>query len=156
MTNDRPPQGAPPDADGLADLLQFTRVAFGASASAENFDLEGTMSAEGRGGWIEKGSGEAGRGDIQAPMDRWRTPPEWGVGTHLKHLKNLYVYFWRWATLKVFGAGQYAATGLPDRDLGYPAEPLERLRGLLLAYIGRRIAQLALTGNDLPQAEGQP
>ena len=31
-------------------------------------------------------------------------------------LKNLYVYFWRWATLKVFGSGRFAATGLPDTD----------------------------------------
>ena len=44
--------------------------------------------AEGRGGWIEAGSG----GKLVAPMDRWRPPPEWGVGAHAKHLKNLYVY----------------------------------------------------------------
>ncbi len=68
--------------------------------------------AEGRGGWIEKGAG----GKLVAPLDRWKAPPEWGVGAHGKHLKNLYVYFWRWATLKVFGAGRFAATGLPDED----------------------------------------
>jgi hypothetical protein len=68
--------------------------------------------AEGRGGWIEKGSG----GKLVAPLDRWRPPPEWGVGAHVKHLKNLYIYFWRWATWKVFGAGNYAATGNPDKD----------------------------------------
>jgi hypothetical protein len=68
--------------------------------------------AEGRGGWVEKGSG----GKLVAPLDRWRPPPGWGVGAHLKHLKNLYVYFWRWATWKVFGSGNYAATGNPDRD----------------------------------------
>lgn len=68
--------------------------------------------AEGRGGWIEEGSG----GKLVAPLDRWRPPPEWGVGAHLKHLKNLYVYFWRWATWKVFGSGNYAATGNPDKD----------------------------------------
>lgn len=67
--------------------------------------------AEGRGGWIESGS--AGR---EAPMERWRPPVDWRVGAHTKHLKNLYVYFWRWATLKVFGAGWADATGLPDRD----------------------------------------
>jgi len=67
--------------------------------------------AEGRGGWIEEGSpGKA------APLERWRPPPAWGVGAHTKHLKNLYVYFWRWATWKVFGSGQHAATGLPDAD----------------------------------------
>ena len=30
---------------------------------------------------------------------------EWNVGAHTKHLRNLYVYFWRWATWKVFGDG---------------------------------------------------
>ncbi len=68
--------------------------------------------AEGRGGWIEAGSG----GSLVAPLDRWRPPAEWGVGAHGKHLKNLYVYFWRWATWKVFGSGHYSATGLADQD----------------------------------------
>ena len=68
--------------------------------------------AEGRGGWIESGTG----GRLQAPMDRWRPPREWGVGAHTKHLKNLYVYFWRWATWKVFGAGLNASTDLPEKD----------------------------------------
>lgn len=68
--------------------------------------------AEGRGGWVESGAG----GDMAAPMDWWRPPVEWGVSAHTKHLKNLYVYFWRWATWKVFGTGNYAATGHPDKD----------------------------------------
>ena len=68
--------------------------------------------AEGRGGWIEAGSG----GKMIAALDRWKPPPEWGVGAHAKHLKNLYVYFWRWATWKVFGSGHYAATGFPEQD----------------------------------------
>jgi hypothetical protein len=67
--------------------------------------------AKGRGGWIEKGS--AGRA---APMDLWTPPSDWGVGAHVKHLKNLYVYFWRWATLKVFGSGWKAATGYEETD----------------------------------------
>ncbi|MGA9602425.1 MAG: type ISP restriction/modification enzyme, partial [Methylocystis sp.] len=67
--------------------------------------------AEGRGGWIEKGSD--GR---PAPLDRWKAPPDWGVGAHGKHLKNLYVYFWRWATMKVFGKGFFDATNLPERE----------------------------------------
>lgn len=73
--------------------------------------------ARGRGGWIE------GRQDAQAlrarrsgvtspaPMDLWSPPVGWGVGAHAKHLKNLYVYFWRWATLKVFGSGHREAVG---------------------------------------------
>lgn len=64
--------------------------------------------AGGTGGWIESGSN--GRA---APMDWWLPPPAWGVSAHAHHLKNLYVYFWRWATLKVFGAGWQEATSLP-------------------------------------------
>jgi Type ISP C-terminal specificity domain/N-6 DNA Methylase len=67
--------------------------------------------ADGMGGWIE--SGTKGR---EAPLDRWRPPREWGVGAHTKHLKNLYIYFWRWATWKVFGSGLGASTGLVDKD----------------------------------------
>lgn len=65
--------------------------------------------ADGRGGWVEDGSD--GR---SAPMDRWRPPASWGVGAHTKHLKNLYIYFWRWAALKVFGSGWFDATGTPE------------------------------------------
>jgi hypothetical protein len=67
--------------------------------------------ADGRGGWIE--SGTKGR---EAPLDRWKAPREWSVGAHAKHLKNLYIYFWRWATWKVFGTGLAASTGLPEKD----------------------------------------
>jgi hypothetical protein len=67
--------------------------------------------AEGRGGWIEAGT--VGR---EAPLDRWKPPRAWKVGAHGKHLKNLYIYFWRWATWKVFGTGLAASTGLPERD----------------------------------------
>ena len=67
--------------------------------------------AGGIGGWIESGS--AGR---DAPLDRWTPPAEWGAGAHAHHLKNLYVYFWRWATLKVFGSGWHEATGQANED----------------------------------------
>lgn len=70
--------------------------------------------AEGRGGWIESGS--KGAKDAHPAMDRWKPPVEWGVSAHAKHLKNLYVYFWRWATWKVFGLGWHDSTGLPDVD----------------------------------------
>lgn len=56
-------------------------------------------NAEGRGGWIETGHPEA---SVSAPLDDWQPPKDWGIGTHAKHLRNLYVYFWRWATWKVF------------------------------------------------------
>jgi hypothetical protein len=68
--------------------------------------------AQGRGGWIERGTG----GKLVAPLDWWKAPSAWGIGAHGKHLKNLYIYFWRWATWKVFGSGNYAATGNPDKD----------------------------------------
>lgn len=56
--------------------------------------------AKGRGGWIE-----AGGAHDKAPLQAWMPPPSWKVGAHAKHLRNLYVYFWRWATWKVFGDG---------------------------------------------------
>ncbi len=58
------------------------------------------------GGWVEDGSD--GR---PSPMSLWSPPAEWGIGAHAHHLKNLYVYFWRWATWKVFGSGWQQTTG---------------------------------------------
>lgn len=55
--------------------------------------------AKGRGGWIE---GENKQAEKSAPLAEWMPPPEWNAGAHSKHLRNLYVYFWRWATWKVF------------------------------------------------------
>ncbi len=55
-------------------------------------------NAEGRGGWIESGTG-----NTVVPLIEWLPPRAWRVGAHAKHLRNLYVYFWRWATWKVFG-----------------------------------------------------
>ncbi len=50
--------------------------------------------AEGLGGWIERGSpGSA------PPLDDFRVK---GNGLHEFNLKNLYVYFWRWAAWKAF------------------------------------------------------
>ncbi|MBL7955957.1 MAG: N-6 DNA methylase [Flavobacteriales bacterium] len=56
--------------------------------------------AKGKGAWIEQGNPEEDkRGALF--MD-WMPPKEWGVSAHAKHLYNLYVYFWRWATWQVF------------------------------------------------------
>lgn len=55
--------------------------------------------AKGRGGWVE---GEGRQKGEYAPLADWQPPAEWGVGAHAKHLRNLYIYFWRWATWKVF------------------------------------------------------
>jgi hypothetical protein len=55
--------------------------------------------AKGRGGWIESGDTNAKE---RPPLADWMPPREWGAGVHSKHLRNLYVYFWRWATWKVY------------------------------------------------------
>ncbi len=60
--------------------------------------------AKGFGGWVER----RGPG-LRAPLDDWQPPVDWGVGAHAKHLRNLYVYFWRWAAWKVFGGDAYRA-----------------------------------------------
>ena len=39
-------------------------------------------------------------------------PREWGVGAHSKHLRNLYIFFWRWATWKVYDHGPGSKTGI--------------------------------------------
>jgi hypothetical protein len=65
--------------------------------------------AKGRGGWIED-EGSVSGGD--APLNAWKPPRDWGVGAHAKHLRNLYVYFWRWATWKVFDHDPNANTGV--------------------------------------------
>lgn len=63
--------------------------------------------AEGMGGWVEKGNGA----DPFRPLDAFRAV---GNGRNEYVLKNLYVYFWRWGTWKVFDAN----TELSDGDTG--------------------------------------
>lgn len=50
----------------------------------------------GSGGWIENGIDER---TGKSPLDAFRSADN---GAHQRHLNNLYVYFWRWATWKVF------------------------------------------------------
>lgn len=64
--------------------------------------------AKGQGGWVESGSRNP---NVAAPLADWMPPKAWRVGLHAKHLRNLYVYFWRWATWKVFDHH-------PDRNAG--------------------------------------
>jgi hypothetical protein len=52
--------------------------------------------AEGLGGWIESGDPAA---SVAPPLDTFRAP---GNGRNEYVLKNLYIYFWRWATKRVF------------------------------------------------------
>jgi hypothetical protein len=64
--------------------------------------------AEGLGGWVEHGDPSA---SVAPPLDAFRAR---GNGLAEYVLKNLYVYFWRWATWKVFDAQRQ----LPDGDVG--------------------------------------
>jgi predicted helicase len=65
--------------------------------------------AKGRGGWVE---GQTKATAQTAPLTDWMPPREWRVGTHSKHLRNLYVFFWRWATWKVFDHHPANRTGI--------------------------------------------
>jgi hypothetical protein len=65
--------------------------------------------AKGRGGWVEEGTHTAAD---DSPLSKWTPPASWGVGAHAKHLRNLYVYFWRWATWKVFDHDPQNDTGI--------------------------------------------
>jgi hypothetical protein len=65
--------------------------------------------AMGRGGWIEHAS--PNKKDA-APLEAWMPPAEWHAGAHSKHLRNLYTYFWRWATWKVFDQNPAHDTGI--------------------------------------------
>jgi len=63
--------------------------------------------AKGKGGWVEEGDEKD-----NPPLEDWLPPASWNVGVHTKHLRNLYVYFWRWATWKVFDQNPKANTGV--------------------------------------------
>lgn len=65
--------------------------------------------AKGRGGWIEHASPNK---KDPPPLRAWMPPREWKAGTHSKHLRNLYIYFWRWATWKVFDHHPARDTGI--------------------------------------------
>lgn len=54
--------------------------------------------AEGMGGWVESGSAAHGK-SASGILDDFRDPT---TARHFHNLKNLYVYFWRWATWKVW------------------------------------------------------
>ncbi|MGJ7905509.1 type ISP restriction/modification enzyme [Actinopolyspora sp. H202] len=67
--------------------------------------------AEGSGGWVESGQ-ESTRHSKQnpwVPLDDFKAP---SASAHSHNLKNLYVYFWRWATWKVFDAHEDDSSGV--------------------------------------------
>ena len=69
--------------------------------------------AQGRGGWIENGSEseKSKKGGTYRPLDDFRAE---GNGRTEYVLKNLAIYFWRWATWKVFDAN----ADQPNGDVG--------------------------------------
>jgi len=67
------------------------------------------VKAKGLGGWIE---GATKKAEKTAPLADWQPPPDWHAGLDAKHLRNLYVYFWRWATWKVFDHHPAHNTGI--------------------------------------------
>lgn len=77
-------------------------------------------AAMGKGSWIEQGRF---KDHSDAPLNDWQPPKKWGVGNDAKNLRNLYVYFWRWAAWKVFEQG----TG--GRDKSPPVD--EHLSGIV-------------------------
>ena len=65
--------------------------------------------AEGMGGWVESGFRSP---DVASPiLDDFRAQ---GMGKYEYVLKNLYVYFWRWAFWKVFEDSFRTLEGQPD------------------------------------------
>jgi hypothetical protein len=64
--------------------------------------------AKGLGGWIEGDKAPT----VRPPLLDWIPPPSWGIGAHARHLRNLYVYFWRWATWKVFDQNPSKGAGI--------------------------------------------
>ncbi|MET8989371.1 type ISP restriction/modification enzyme [Nonomuraea wenchangensis] len=64
--------------------------------------------AKGLGGWIEQGAGNSG---FSTPLLDFKAT---GLGRYEYVLSNMYVYFWRWATWKVFDAH-------PDQPAGIVA-----------------------------------
>jgi hypothetical protein len=67
------------------------------------------VKAKRLGGWVE---GENDEAEKSAPLAEWMPPRKWKLGAHSKHLRNLYVYFWRWATWKVYDHGPGSRTGI--------------------------------------------
>ncbi len=65
--------------------------------------------AKGQGAWIENGSKNE---KAPPPLAAWMPPADWGAGAHSKHLRNLYIYFWRWATWKVYDHGPGNKSGI--------------------------------------------
>jgi hypothetical protein len=104
---------APPLNEGRFELLADPLSLEGAAAEKVKFERHATVvlgnppykdRADGLGGWIEDGMP-----GFPAPMEAFYSP---AMGRYKYLLANLYVYFWRWATLKVFGRGARGTPGV--------------------------------------------
>lgn len=93
----------------------------------------------GRGGWIENGiDPKTGR----SPMDAFKIP---GNGGKEFHLKNMYAFFWRWSTWKVFesvtpGLGSTGMSGMISFVTSGAYLTSESFRGMR-EYIRRQCSQ---------------
>jgi hypothetical protein len=67
--------------------------------------------AKGLGSWVEGGD-PSQKPPVPGLLMDWMPPREWKAGAHSKHLRNLYVYFWRWATWKVYDHHQNSRSGI--------------------------------------------
>lgn len=65
--------------------------------------------AKGKGGWVETGDKSK---SIPPLLDVWQPPKALRASAHAKHLRNLYVFFWRWASWKVWDHGPGDKTGI--------------------------------------------
>jgi hypothetical protein len=67
--------------------------------------------AKGLGSWVEDGD-PSQKPPVPGLLKEWMPPREWNAGAHSKHLRNLYIYFWRWATWKVYDHHQNSRSGI--------------------------------------------
>lgn len=101
-------------AQALRTVAESRRKASRIKASADVTVVIGNPPykelAVGEGGWVENGSGEHARSARPILEDFYVE----GAGRFKAKLKNLYVYFWRWATWKVWES----TSGKPGGDDG--------------------------------------
>jgi hypothetical protein len=99
---------------GLQLIAQSRRKANQVKAKADVTVVIGNPPyrerAQGLGGWVENGSAAEGK-TAAAILDDFRDS---ATSQHFHNLKNLYVYFWRWATWKVWES----TPENPDGDAG--------------------------------------
>lgn len=65
--------------------------------------------AKGQGGFVETGDSTR---QIRPLLDAWQPPKALNASAHAKHLRNLYVFFWRWASWKVWDHGPGDRAGI--------------------------------------------